>query len=238
MPLLDSVTVWLWFVGTAANLAICALTFATGHFRRWPSLFTYLALINCKSIYCAIANACGNSYHYFWGFWTFQCLIDLAEFWIVIQIALRVVPPLFPGRRWIAPGIMAYTAGSFCVFAVLSFLDQSAPNFRRVVYVADHLNIAACLALCVICTTLVWITRGIGIQWSGGVRGVSCGLLVEVLSCDVASFLDLRPTAAANSVQSASYLVTLGIWCVSIIRWYRSPRTETRAEFAHTGSLG
>lgn len=227
MPHLSSLTVWLWFLGTAANLFLFGLVYVTKHFRRWPSLFTYLGLINCQSIYCALAEFFGRPLHYFWGYWILQIAVDIAEVWIIVQIAQLIAGVTPRLRRLIAKTVPLCAAAAFCVAIRFSFSDPSTPGYERVVYAAEHLDLAINVALCITCIAVVWEKKGMGVQWRDGVRGIACGLLLEVLTCHVASFLNLRfPVASINALQGFSYLATLGIWCAAVIGWHRSMRTR------------
>jgi len=232
MPHLNNLVIGLWATGTVATVALAILSYFTGHFRRWPSLFTYLSLIAIKSVWCALSNHFQSPACYFYGFWSFQSLIDMSQVWIIVQIALRVAGVTPSLRRALVRGVPLFTLAAFVASLYVSLLDP-IEQFERIVYVVQHVEVAIDLAICITATLLVWVTSGVGIQWSGGVRGVSSGILLEVLTSEISNSLVLRyPVATLNAIKSVSYLATMALWAVSLFRWQRASR---QVQFPHSG---
>ncbi len=238
MPHLNTIAIWLWASGTAGTVLLAGMMLITGHLRRWPYVFGYLSLISCQSLFCAAARWLHSDFYYFWGYWFIESLIDLSILCMVVQIGLRVVGVTEWLRDLITCGVPTIAALAFLGTLWICFQDP-IPSYQRVVYIIQHVEISIDIATCVTATALVWVTRGAGVQWSGGVRGVTSGLLLEVLTSEICDFLYLRcQVAAINAVKSASFMVTLAIWGVSVVRWYRSQRrvrfpvSESCAQFS------
>jgi hypothetical protein len=221
MPCLSGLVVWLWAIGTIATVALIVLMLVSGYIRRWPSVFCYLSLITILSVFCVLAKGFRSHVAYFYGYWIIQFLIDIARVWIIVQIALSVAGVTPWLRRVLSRGVLAFTVAALTVCAYISFRD-SMQGWDWIVYIVQHLEIAVQLSLCLTLTLLVCGAKGVGIQWSG-VRLITSGLLLEVLSSDLSPYLYRHfQTVSVTAIVSVSYLVTIGLWGLSVIRWTKS----------------
>lgn len=220
MPCLNTFVVWLWAIGTAATCALAILMYVTGHCRRWPSLFCYLIFMAAQAFWCAPAKLYWTPSHYFYGFYVLQLLVDGSMVWMIVQIALKVAGITPWLRSKLVQGIPLCTLAALVVFMHLSFSDPMR-DCERIVYVVEHVEVAIDLALCFTVTSLIYLTKGVGIQWAG-VRGVTSGLMLEVLTSDLSGYVHIHfPSAAINAARGASYLGTVLIWGTSILLLHR-----------------
>jgi hypothetical protein len=217
MPHLSVITYWLWAIGTAATGVVLALTYLTGYYRRWPSLCSYLCLIMAQAGWCWFAK---TPAHYFYGYWAFQFAIDAAVVWMIVQIALSVAGITPRLQSMLRRGILAFMVVAFLVSLNIALTDDR-PSYGRIVYVVQHVEIAAYLSFSVSTTALVVVTKGMGVQWKG-VRCVTVGLILGVVSSDLSMYLDTPSLAQIlNIVQGALYLIVLIIWGASAVQCSR-----------------
>lgn len=220
MPRLDWLTIALWVAAAIGNATLLSAMAWTGAFKRWPSLFALLALVNAQSGFCAAMQVFDHPACYFYGYYAFALLEDAAEVWLITQMALAlagVTPKLCNRIRMAVP---LSCAVALCGTAVMT-LTGSRTSPSSIGDIASHLDLAIALAWGGAFLVLPLVAKFFQIQWSGGVRPIALGFLVESMVTLLASYAAGAHQVAFVYAKAALYLVSLACWSATVIPAFR-----------------
>ncbi len=153
----------------------------------------------------------------FYTYWWASFLAELLEIWFIVQIAIEVAGVSSWLRRAIVIAIPVLAAIMLAISLALAF-SAPMPPYARITYVVREMDLA--VSFSVLATFLAGVflpAESLGLQWSGGVRGIAAGFALEVTTTNYANWLAFTKLdqAVLYQVKSVIYLVTLTIWAAS-----------------------
>lgn len=211
MPLVTA----LWIAANVANASVlCAMTWARA-FRRWPSLFALLCLVSAQTVFdCSVVLM--GAYRLplaFYGHYGFAVAMDAAEVWLIAQMALALAGVTPRLRRWIRRAVPAICSVTLCGTAAVTFTDGE-PWFQSIQQFAARFDVAVSLAWATSFLCLPLVAKFFEVQWSGGVRPVAIGFLVEAMGTAVTSYVAYGTVTSIHlaEIKCVTYLLTLTLW--------------------------
>lgn len=163
----------------------------------------------------------------FYSYWGFSFIAEGLEVWLMVQIGLGLAGVSANTRRIIRQGVPAIALYIGVITTTFAF-QEPMPAYARICYVVAHLDQGVAFAWLGVFLAVVIPVEVIGIQWSGGVRGIAVGFALEIVATNTAtwlSFSTVDPFMLAN-IKSAVFLASLVIWGASL-----KPRQQP--DYAH-----
>lgn len=220
----------LWSAANFVNGGLLCLLARSGAFRRWPSLFALLWLVTAQTAFdCAVVLSGDYDRPYaLYGHFAFALAMDAAEVWLITQMALALAGVTDFLREKIKRTVPALCAVMLCGSAAITFADP-APIHEHIQRFTATADMAISLAWAAAFLFLPLAARFFEVQWSGGVRPIALGFLVESFSTVVISFLAFGNVNRVQMTEfkSCTYLLTLALWSSSVIpyaQWASSVR--------------
>ena len=205
--------IWTFAVVASAVLAIAMLS--TGAARRWPSIFTYLALIIVQ--WATTYRLLGTS-AYFYSYWAFSYALYACEVWVIVQLAVRIFGVTAWLRSKIRHGLPTLALVLLCITLFVALTDR-ATYMQGIVYLASRVDVAISLAWFATFLLIIFGVKAFGLQLSGGARGVAIGFWIEAAGTSVIALL--LPAGTSNvwlgAVKSVLYMATLSAWTVALL---------------------
>jgi hypothetical protein len=225
---LSPLTWYIWFAVILAQSVAAAWIAATGSWRRWPSLLSFLLVLSARDMLRLADYLVWQSPALeFWSYWWASLAAELAEVWIVLQITLELAGATPRLRRTIVQAVPGL--GGVCMALALAMaLQPYQPMYvclSRMVLMLDQTVLYLFMA--------VALMGSLFAEWSGGVRGIALGFALELTSGSSASWLtlhNLNPEVVAH-LKSVVYLTSLAVWVASM------RNVSVRASYAPAGCI-
>lgn len=220
MPHLTPLIMNLWLLTSiGTGVLLIAMAWTSG-WRRWPAVFTFLALIMAQAAFDAAVILAGHHPAlYYYGHWTFAAALDLCEVAIMVEIAIKVFG-VTPQIRQAIIRILPSIAFVLLVITLVLAFSGNVAYFHTVVTFVALVDVAVSLAWFATFLLIVFGVKAFGPEWSGGARGVALGFWVEAGSTALCAFLFVPGIASVwmGAVKSAFCIVTLICWSSAVPR--------------------
>lgn len=244
MPHLDWVTLAFWILTASAQATVLGAMVLAQSWRRWPSLFAFLLILNIREVTLAVAVMAGSNFAYFWCYWILGAIAQVAELFVILEICRCLVRGTARLERFVARAVPAGSIVVMVITAILAITDDT-PGFYKITAVVQRWDVAVCLGWLVVFLGVILGSRGAGIQWSHGAREIGVGFLIETVSTTISSLFILyfHRSVALGAVRGVIYIATLTIWLLALLRERRKvslrsrPSSFTRIDFKK-GLLG
>lgn len=226
MPHLDWLAWGIWLVNILGELVAAIFVWRRGLVRRWPSLFSFLAIqsgidviLLCLTLTASVSE--WRSIAYFYVYWGGNALVHVAEMWMIIQIGSALVSASSKAVRgvWITAPIVA----TIFVFGAshLALWPDYGPKLRVVSTLVGLDRIVAIAWLATFLCVAVF-SDILGIRWRRHPFGIAIGLVIQSTTAIAVSwFLETLTFSNAkllSDISGGAYLLTLAIWILTTAR--------------------
>lgn len=220
MPHLDWLAWGIWLANIAGELVAALFVWQKGLVRRWPSLFSFLAIqsgIDAILLCLTLTTFLGEwrPVAYFYIYWIGNALVHLAEMWMIIQIgsALVSTSPKAVRGVWITAPIVAV----ICVFGAshLALWPNYGHDLRVVSTLVGLDRIVAISWLATFLCVAVF-SDILGIRWRRHPFGIAIGLVIYSTTAIAVSWflgtLTFSNAELLSDISGVAYLLTLAVW--------------------------
>jgi hypothetical protein len=223
---------FLWFEVAGLELFVAIHMVSCGAWRRWASLFFFLAVLTLKdSIRLANALTAHNSFVDFYVYWSASLVAELLEVWIIVQIAQQMLGISPAVRRAIARTVVGMAA-ICCVLSIWRTVMLHRPSWETICDTTEQLSNAVALAWVIVLVIVALFANHVA-EWSAGVRGIALGITLELTADSYIGWLRITTNTdrdLLDLVKGSIFMVSLILWGASIERrdsGQQSPLTLT-----------
>jgi hypothetical protein len=227
MPRLNLLSWAVWIAIIVLQPAVLIRLVRSGLWKRWMSLTLFLALKSIGSLLllAIYTMAPRPDAPYFYVYWSFAFLAEIAEIWMIIQVGGAMAGLSRSMRVWIIHATLAIAAATLTVF-IPAALHSHAPVWGVLSHAVLGLNEAINLAWVVTFGIVLWLYELFDIESFGAVRGIAAGFALMALGASICGWL-FEFTGRATAISNLQDLV----YCAALLVWIVAVRRPVRREF-------
>lgn len=239
MPLMSSLSWYIWVAVIAAQTILFAVMAASGKWRTWPSIFAFLgAQASLSAALLSIVLFSGPTSRpalYFYTYWSGAIVTQAIEIAVIVQISNALVGVSSRMRRRIAIGVPALAAFNLGWSLVLS-LEAKAPLCSAIVRAVSLLNETVALSWTATFLLIAMAVDLMGIQWPLQAERIAVGLVVELAGTTACTWLSgpHLKSSTLSEIKGVIYLGVLLIWALSL--WGKNDDTLPGIDAVTLGS--
>lgn len=238
MPL-TPISMSIWILAIAGQMALAFLLIVTGTWRKWPSLLAFLSILSARDLFrigllLFLPDTDSRAALDYYGYWSLSFLAQLAELWILAEVACEMIGVTRWVRRCLRLGTVAAATFSLSICVFMSF-GLIQPRYSQLVTMIHYGDKVVSLAWLL---TFLYIVIGadiLGMEWPASARGVALGFALESSGSMIESWLyDRFPhSSLLSDAKGLIFLAAVLVWAAFLGRKVQTPEAApTRHEVA------